>query len=73
MRLELGFGGSALCLDSHDLHVSIASLVSASEPLMELASTVIATRNGRSKSDAKAQAARENGQKGGRPRKLAPG
>ena len=72
MRIEVGFGGSALCLNECDLHVSIAGLVSASKPLMELASTVIAARNGGRSSVAKALAARENGQKGGRPRKLAP-
>jgi len=71
-RIEIGFGGSALCLDECDLHVSIAGLVSASKPLMELASTVIAARNGSRSSAAKALAARENGQKGGRPRKLVP-
>lgn len=38
-RLETGYAGSALCLDERDLHVSIAGLVSASEPLMTLAST----------------------------------
>jgi hypothetical protein len=70
-RIEVGFGGSALCLGERDLHVSIAGLVSASKPLMELASTVIAARNGSRSSAAKALAARENGQKGGRPRKLA--
>jgi hypothetical protein len=70
-RIKVGFGGSALCLDERDLHVSIAGLVSASKPLMELASTVIAARNGSRSSAAKALAARENGQKGGRPRKLA--
>jgi hypothetical protein len=31
-RLAVGFGGSALCLDERDLHVSIAGLVSASQP-----------------------------------------
>ena len=67
--ITLGFGGGALCLASKDLHVSIAGLVSASKPLMDLASTVIAVRNGSSKSDAKILAARENGKKGGRPRK----
>jgi len=70
-RVEVGFGCSALCLGERDLHVSIAGLVSASKPLMELASTVIAARNGSRSSAAKALAARENGQKGGRPRKLA--
>ncbi|VCU69963.1 hypothetical protein PIGHUM_02029 [Pigmentiphaga humi] len=70
-RIEVGYGGSALCLAERDLHVSIAGLVSASKPLMELAATVIAARNGRRTSAAKALAARENGRKGGRPRKLA--
>ena len=70
-QLAIGFGGSALCLDARDLHVSIAGLVSASEPLMELAATVVAVRNGSRKSTAKAQASRSNGRKGGRPRKLA--
>jgi hypothetical protein len=41
-RLTVGFGGAALCLDERDLHVSIAGLVSASQPLMEMAATVIA-------------------------------
>lgn len=68
-RIKIGFGGSALCLDERDLHVSIAGLVSASKPLMALASTVVAARNGSRSSAAKALAARTNGQKGGRPRK----
>ncbi len=68
-RLELGFGGSALCLEGRDLHISIAGLVSASRSLMELAATVIAARNGSRRSEAKALASRENGLKGGRPRK----
>ena len=69
-RLVLGFAGSALCLEEQDLHVSIAGLVSASAPLMEMAATVVASRNGRRSSANKATAARENGQKGGRPRKV---
>ena len=70
-QLTLGFGGSALCLDERDLHISIAGLVQASQPLMALASTVVAARNGSRSSHAKVQAARVNGLKGGRPRKLA--
>jgi Protein of unknown function (DUF2442) len=69
-RIEIGFGGSALCLNECNLHVSIAGLVSASKPLMQLASTVVATRNGSRTSEAKSQASRMNGQKGGRPKKL---
>ena len=70
-RLEIGFGGNALCLNDRDLHLSIAGLVAASAPLMALAATLIATRNGRRASPAKAEAARTNGLKGGRPRKVA--
>ena len=67
--LEVGFGGSALCLDKHDLHISIAGMVAASASLMAMATTVVAARHGRRVSIAKAKASRENGQKGGRPRK----
>ncbi len=68
--LVLGFAGSAICLAEQDLHISIAGLVSASVPLMAMAATVVASRNGSRSSASKAVAARENGQKGGRPRKL---
>jgi len=68
-RIELGFAGSALCLEHKDLHISIAGLVSASEPLMSMAASVIAARNGRRSSLAKANASKANGLKGGRPRK----
>ena len=70
--LELGFGGSALCSEVRDLHVSIAGLVSASEPLMDMAATLIAARNGGKSSRLKAQAARSNGKNGGRPRLVRP-
>ncbi|WP_426690153.1 DUF2442 domain-containing protein [Rhodanobacter ginsengiterrae] len=68
-NLKIGFGGSALCLDKHDLHISIAGMVAASKSLMDMATTVVATRHGSRSSDAKAASSRENGQKGGRPRK----
>jgi hypothetical protein len=68
-QLSLGFAGSALCLDERDLHISIAGLIAASEPLMSMASVMIASRNGSLQSAAKANAARANGAKGGRPRK----
>lgn len=53
-RLAVGFGGSALCLDERDLHVSIAGLVSASQPLMEMAATVMSARYGSYSSTASA-------------------
>ena len=66
--LTLGFGGSALCLKARDLHVSIAGLVSASQPLMDMAASLVAVRNGKKSSTSKSAAARENGRKGGRPK-----
>lgn len=68
--LEVGFAGTAICHEARDLQVSIAGLISASKPLMDMAAVVIASRNGRQSSEAKAQAARANGRKGGRPRKV---
>lgn len=70
-EFEIALGGSTLCLAEKDLHLSIAGLVLASEPLMEMATTLVAARNGSRISTAKSRAARENGAKGGRPRKLA--
>ncbi|MNG14960.1 hypothetical protein D3C84_987550 [compost metagenome] len=69
-QLKVGFSGTALCHEGRDLQVSIAGLISASKPLMDMASSVIASRNGRQSSVAKAEAARANGKKGGRPRKV---
>ncbi|HJR31590.1 MAG TPA: hypothetical protein VJ889_22980, partial [Pseudomonas sp.] len=60
----------ALFHEDKDLQVSIAGLISASKPLMDMAASVIASRNGRQSSAAKAEAARANGKKGGRPRKV---
>ncbi|MDQ3201958.1 MAG: DUF2442 domain-containing protein [Pseudomonadota bacterium] len=67
--LRVGISGTALCHEGRDLHVSIAGMVSASKPLMDMAASLIASRNGRQSSAAKAEAARANGRKGGRPRK----
>lgn len=67
--LKVGFSGTALCHEGKDLQVSISGMVSASKPLMNMAASVIAARNGRQTSAAKAEAARANGRKGGRPRK----
>lgn len=67
--LKIGFSGTALCHEGKDLHMSIAGMISASKPLMDMAASVIARRNGRQSSAAKAEAARANGRKGGRPRK----
>ncbi|VVM51811.1 DUF2442 domain-containing protein [Pseudomonas fluorescens] len=68
--LKVGFAGTALCHEGKDLQISIAGMISASKPLMDMAASVIASRNGRQSSAAKAEAARTNGRKGGRPRKV---
>ena len=68
-QMELGFGGKAICLEHRDLHMSISGMISASESLMGVASSLIAARNGRRVSAAKATASKANGSKGGRPRK----
>ncbi|MFJ7797667.1 DUF2442 domain-containing protein [Pseudomonas sp. NPDC096950] len=68
--LKVGLSGTALCHEAKDLHVSIAGMISASKPLMNLAASVVSSRNGRQSSAAKAEAARANGKKGGRPRKV---
>jgi hypothetical protein len=68
--LTVGFGGSALCHEGKGLQASIAGMISASKPLMAMAASLVASRNGRQSSAAKAEAARANGRKGGRPRKV---
>lgn len=70
-RLSIGFGGKALCLESHDLHVSIAGLVQASGEFSAAIRTLAASLNGRKRSHDKTAAAQTNGQKGGRPRQAA--
>lgn len=72
-RMEVGLAGSALCLNERDLHISIAGLVSSSAPLMEMAASLVAARNGQRSSAAKVRASRENGARGGRPRQAAVG
>jgi len=67
--LAIGFAGTALCHEGKDLDISIAGMISASPPLMRMAASVVASRNGRQSSAAKSAAARANGKKGGRPRK----
>ncbi|WLI05971.1 DUF2442 domain-containing protein [Pseudomonas sp. FP597] len=71
-QLEVGFGGKALCCEARDLDVSITGLIATSQPLMDLAISLVASRNGRKSSAAKSAAARANGKKGGRPRKEVP-
>lgn len=68
-QLEVDFDGTAVCCEARDLHVSVTGLIATSKPLMDLATSLVASRNGRKSSAAKSAAARANGKKGGRPRK----
>ncbi|HEL4182682.1 TPA: hypothetical protein ACXJTM_003746 [Stenotrophomonas maltophilia] len=70
--VELGFAGSAVVLEKHDLHVSITGLIEASKPLRDMVFAVHAGILGSKKSEAKASASRANGALGGRPRKPQP-
>lgn len=70
--LTVGFAGTALCHEGKDLDVSISGMISASPSLLAMAASTVASRNGRQSSAAKSAAARANGKKGGRPRKVDP-
>lgn len=62
-------GGSAVMHEARDLHLLLAGLWADCPELCKLAQAVSAMRRGRANSPAKAEAARINGQRGGRPKK----
>jgi len=61
-------GGEGLIFDEADVAINLAGLVATLIPL-EAARYAVAAANGRVTSAAKAEAARSNGAKGGRPRR----
>jgi hypothetical protein len=67
--IRLSAVGDALAVGDSDVHVDIGGLLAELLPPAVVAKA-IAKRGGRSRSSAKASAARRNGIKGGRPRKL---
>jgi len=67
-EIRLSAVGDALAVGSRDVHVDIDGLLADLLPRSVVAKA-IAKRGGRSRSPAKSTAARENGAKGGRPRK----
>ena len=72
--LDVWPDGSAIELDTLDIHVSVHGLLSQVLPAMlptSFLAGLFGGRGGRSTSDAKKAKARENGRKGGRPRKPA--
>ncbi len=71
-ELDVWPDGSAIELDAHDIHISVHGLLTGLLPRLlptGAVSHLFAERGGRSTSAAKQAAARENGRRGGRPRK----
>jgi hypothetical protein len=62
-ELTLGIGGDALSVPTLDVDIAVSGL------LRDLLGFNIQRMGGRAKSEAKAAAARKNGERGGRPRK----
>ena len=73
-QLEVWPDGSAIELEDRDIHISVDGLLTALLPAMlptRTIAAIFASRGGRATSDAKRSSAKENGRKGGRPRKPA--
>jgi hypothetical protein len=70
LEVELGPGGHLVSWPALDMDLSVPGLIAASFPL-SFAARQLGRRGGSSTSDAKAEAARANGAKGGRPRRAA--
>jgi hypothetical protein len=73
-KLEIWPDGSAIELESRDIHISVDGLMTAILPAMlptRTVAAIFASRGGRATSDAKRSSAQENGRRGGRPRKPA--
>lgn len=67
--LALSPAGTTIELTSHDVYISLEGLLTALVPA-EVLARMFARRGGRSSSTAKAETARANGMKGGRPRRV---
>lgn len=63
-------GGTTITLEKADIDVSVLGLLRNVIPLV-LAKSIVAAHSGRVRTDAKSEAARANGKKGGRPKKTA--
>jgi len=73
-ELELWPGGSVMELRSKDVQIAVHGLLTAVLPVLlprPVLASMFAAQGGAARSEAKAATARENGKKGGRPRKRA--
>lgn len=68
--LSLSPAGTTIELAARDVYISLEGLLTSLVP-SEVLARLFARRGGRSVSQAKAQSARENGKRGGRPKKVA--
>jgi hypothetical protein len=71
-QLDIWPDGSAIELDSRDIHISVDGLLTAILPAMlptRTVAAIFASRGGRATSAAKRSSAQVNGRRGGRPRK----
>jgi hypothetical protein len=71
-RLEVWPDGSAIEIEDLDIHIGVHGLLAASLPGLLSTRTlaaIFASRGGRATSAVKRSTARENGRRGGRPRK----
>jgi Protein of unknown function (DUF2442) len=66
--VQAGFGGESITVESLDVDISVPGLL---HDLLGItsAATLLGRKGGSAKSEAKAAAVRENGKRGGRPRK----
>ena len=74
MRLEVWPDGAAIEIEDRDIHISVHGLLSAVLSAMlppRAIAAIFASRGGKATSEAKRISAKENGRRGGRPRKRA--
>ncbi|GAB0120364.1 DUF2442 domain-containing protein [Acidisoma sp. 7E03] len=72
-RLEIWPDGSAIELESRDIHISVDGLITSVLPAMlptRTVAAIFASRGGQATSEAKRSSAQKNGRRGGRPRKV---
>jgi hypothetical protein len=73
-KMELWPDGSLIEIEDLDIHISVDGMIKAALPVLvpsPIVAGLFAASGGAAKSAAKAKSSRENGKKGGRPKKAA--
>jgi len=71
-KLGIWRDGSAIEIEDRDIHINVHGLIAATLPAilpMGVVASIFASRGGQATSEVKRASSRENGRKGGRPRK----